>query len=429
MDSINSNHSKTGTNKVEELKPLIYQNEHFNFFDIPKPKITPFELRPLYQTNEELIKAFKEYPMSFIESMFYKFPEFNGSLWGYYMAVRGITPNVYIIVDDRISTKQITKKSGDTFYIEYHQHGYITQDDVPTTDNHVHNILQVLEGRRLKKLKDIKGYEKQKSSSFSVSGSAIYRLDTPNRCFQNIAYRNHLLFIDFDLDENYDLVAIFEILKADKFTKIAHLSFSGDGFVVVVEMTEKDAYDNFKLVFKKLEKYYKEFYNLTIDPSCSDIGRLRYLSYDPNIYIKQNILVEITQEELDAYIKQSKQEFKRNVALINEFERKQKENVNQFRKVSDLVDEIITTENRLVDGFENWVQIARSLKDYPVEWECLNQWRNDKYYHKALNSANERGSNATTRTFYYYCKKAGISITQPVRKDDQTEKNLKYLFS
>jgi hypothetical protein len=407
----------------------IFQDKDLNFFDVPKPKITPFELRPLYPKNEQLINSFREYPMSFIESMFYKIPEFNGSLWGYYMAVLGKYPSVHIIVDDRVMTKLITKKNGETYYIEYNQVGYIEQYDVPTTDNFVNNIKQVVEGRRLKKLKDKKGYEKQKSSSFSVSGSAIYRLDTPNRWAENIAFRNHLLFIDIDLDENYDLVAVFKILKADKYTKMVHLSFSGDGFVVVVEMTEKDAYNNFKLVFKKLEKYYKEIYNLTIDPSCSDVGRLRYLSYDLNIFIKQNTLVEITQEEIDADTKQRKRELKRTVAKIAGFERKQKDNITQFRSVSDLVDEIISTENRLVDGYENWVQIARSLHDYPIEWDRLNQWRNDEYYHKALNSANIKGSRATIRSFHFFCEGAGISTAQPIKKDSQISENLKWLFN
>lgn len=407
----------------------FYKDEFPLYWEIPTPKITPFQGRLINPTEEQLINQTREYPISFFESMYDKKPKFNGSLWGYYMAILGKSQNVYVIVDDRVMTRPIINKKGETFYIDYYQRAYIEPTDVPATDYFVSNKEKVLKGRKLRSEKDKKGYGKQKSLSFAVSGSAVYPLNTPSRVACNIAYRNQLLFLDFDFDFEDDLVFIFEILKADKYSKMVHRSFSGDGFVVVVEMTEKDACNNFKLVFKKLEKYYKDTYNLAIDTACSDITRLRYISFDPDIFIKQNTLVEITQEELDVDNKQRKQAFERTSRKIAEFERKQKDNPTQFRSVSDLVDEIILTENRLVDGYENWLQIARSLNDYPIEWDRLNQWRNAEKYHNVLNSANEKGSNATVGTFYYYCKEAGISITQRIKEDCRTNKNLKFLFS
>lgn len=407
----------------------IFQTDDSNFFDIPKPKTIPYELRLPTPPNEELIKRFKEYPMSFFETAFHKLPEFNSSLYGYYMAVLGKNSNVDIIMDDRSMTKQITNKRGETFYFEYYQRGFIPHPDVPTTDLYINNKKQVLKGRRLRSENDKKGYEKQKSLSFAISGSALYPLNTPNRRACNIAFLNCLIFLDFDLTFKDDLVSVFEILKADRYTKMVHRSFSGDGFVVVVEMTEKDTYNNFKLVFRKLAKHFKKEYNLTIDKACSDQGRLRYISYDPDIFIKQNTLVEITQGELNADEKLRKKAIERTAIKIAEFERIQEDNPTQFKSVSDLVDEIISSENKLVDGYENWVQIARSLHDYPIEWDRLNKWRNDQHYHTALNSANEKGSNATIRTFYYYCKQARISITQLVKNDRKTSNDLKYLFS
>jgi hypothetical protein len=253
------------------------------FWEIPKPRITPFEQRSLNQTNEELINSFKEYPLSFFGSAFATRPEFNGSLYGYVMGVRGERPTVQVLIEEKQRTKLL--KNGEEIY--YNQKCFITQDDyVPTTENYVNNKIQVLKGRELRASGNRKGYLKEKNLSIAVSGSCIYKLNTPNRQAQNIAHRNQLIFLDIDLDFNQDLDAVFDKLKQDKYTKIVHRSFSGDGFVVIVEMSEIDAKENFKLVFKKLEKYYRETYNLTIDPSCSDIGRLRFLSYDPKIFIK-----------------------------------------------------------------------------------------------------------------------------------------------
>lgn len=415
-------------NNVNNSEPYI--DEYAHYWDIEAPKITPFHQRPPDPTEEEAVNQLRQYPLSFFDNAYAKNPIFNGSLYGYFMAVSGASSSVLVLVDDRPIIKKVTKK-GEAFDIEYYQHGFLTQDNVRTTDNYVNNKEQVLKGRKLRAKKDEKGYKNQKSLSVTVSGSAIYKLNTPNKEAKNISYRNNLIIIDFDFNiEDKKKLAekmdeVFEILKADKYTKLVHISFSGDGFAVVVEMSEIDANENFALIFKKLEKYYKETYNLIVDASCSNIGRLRYISYDPNIYVKQNILVEISQEELVAAKQNQKVNLEQKSLKLAEFKRKQQTNPTTLKSVSDLVDLIISSGNRFAEGYDNWLQIARSLHEYPIEWDRLNNWRNEVRYHKSLNKANEIGSNATIGTFYHYCVEAGISIKyEKKRLKFENQKNL-----
>ncbi|MFC0777678.1 BT4734/BF3469 family protein [Flavobacterium sp. HJSW_4] len=386
-------------------------NEVTNFLEIPAPIITPIEKRKKNPTLNELIDQLGEYPISFFDNMYSLRPIFNSSLRGYYMGVRGERSTIIVLTDDRPQTKEV---NGHT--ITYFEKGYAEEEYLPVADNYLNNKVQVLQGRKLRGENNNKGYKDQKNLSYVVSGSAIYKLTTPNKIADNIEYRNHIIILDLDLDYIDDLDDVFEKLKQDKYTKIVHKSFSGDGFAVIVEMSKKDAYKNFLLIFKKLQKYYKDTYNLNIDPSCSNIGRLRYLSYDPDIFVKQNELVEITDAELDENRLKEKIRLDRTETRLIDFERKHKTSNYELRAVVDLILEIISSGNRLVEGYINWVKIASSLHGYPVEWEMLNKWRNEEKYHASLNNANQKGIYATISTFYYFCKEAGISIRPYVKK-------------
>lgn len=392
-------------------------NELSNFLEIPAPNITPIEKRPIDPTKNELIDQLGEYPISFFANRYSLRPIFNSSLRGYYMAVRGERSTIMVLTDDRPQTKEV---NGHT--ITFFQKGYVEQEYLPEADNYLNNKNQVLEGRRLRKANNYKGYKDQKDLSYVVSASAIYKLNTPNKIADNIEHRNHCLTLDLDLEHEDDLDDVFEKLKQDKYTKIVHRSFSGDGFAVIVEMSKIDAYKNFLLVFKKLQKYYKDTYNLNLDPSCSNIGRLRYLSFDPDIFVKKNKLVEITESELKESKLKERINLEQRANKLVEFESKHKTKKFEYRSVSDLVDEIISSGNRLVEGYGNWVKIASALHEYPTEWERLNIWRNAEQYHSSLDKANKSGKYATIKTFYYFCKESGISIAPYVKKSNISPK-------
>jgi hypothetical protein len=86
-------------------------------------------------------------------------------------------------------------------------------------------------------------------------------------------------FDDFESDEKLDIKR-FE-LEMDDYTSYLFLSPSGNGLKILVKipMCTKEEY---KKYFKAIEKYYN---SPNFDKSCSNISRITYESYDPNVFI------------------------------------------------------------------------------------------------------------------------------------------------
>lgn len=401
-----------------------YIDEFPEYWEITAPKITPLNQRIKNPSQEELIEQLKEYLLSFFETMYSKRPVFISSMWGYFMAVRGETPTVRVLIEEKQRIKYV--KEG--VEIPYNQKCFIPHDNEPTTDNYVNNKNQVLEGRKLRAEGNEDGYKKQKTMSIAVSGSAVYKLNTPNKVQENITYRNQLILIDIDLDSFCNLEEIFEKLKQDPYTKMVHLSFSGDGFVVIVEMSEIDAKKNFKLIFKKLEKYYKETYDITIDPSCSNIGRLRYISYDPNIYIKENVLISLNRNEIHAI---EEKKLNNKLAKLNASELTQKNQSNNYKKtVTELTSELIANGLQNINGYSLWLSIAWSLHDHTNEWDLINDHRHREPYYSKLKAANITGAvSISIATFYKFCQDQGLSLYYKKPKNELTAEVVKSILT
>ena len=129
----------------------------------------------------------------------------------------------------------------------------------------------VLKARVLKEKGDIESYKKLKNKSKCVTGSAV--LNDGDKSEKNIKSLNGLIVIDIDGQINEDI-------KEDKYTYIYHKSFGGDGLCVFVKINP----DKFEDSFNGLAQYYFDTYNVTIDQACKNKNRLRYISYDPDLY-------------------------------------------------------------------------------------------------------------------------------------------------
>lgn len=90
-------------------------------------------------------------------------------------------------------------------------------------------------------------------------------------------------FDDFDTKEELDLFK--EELTKDRHSFVVFKSVSGNGLSVFVK-TSKDAEDH-KKHFDWLTEYYWETYGKVVDPTCSDICRARFVSFDPDIFINE----------------------------------------------------------------------------------------------------------------------------------------------
>ena len=115
---------------------------------------------------------------------------------------------------------------------------------------------------------------------------------TPSGTFSNgrkvelLKEYNQVIHLDFDKLEYKDLQQIKDKLTANTYTFACFLSPSGKGFKVFVQVNSdsKQHTDT----WLKLREYYFELLGIESDPSCKDISRLCFFSYDKDLYFNVN---------------------------------------------------------------------------------------------------------------------------------------------
>lgn len=117
---------------------------------------------------------------------------------------------------------------------------------------------------------------KQKLPAFTVSGYC-----TGQRLMSNLKGYNSLIQLDYDdVDQPRELKEKLTKLQS---TYCAFISPSGKGLKVFVHvLCNEKSHD---ITFKKVREVYDDFAQLDSDSSVSDILRLCFVSYDPDIYI------------------------------------------------------------------------------------------------------------------------------------------------
>ncbi len=119
---------------------------------------------------------------------------------------------------------------------------------------------------------------KAKLNSICFSGTFSYRDD------KNIIEHSGLIVLDIDEDPNF-LETKKKIAK-DPYTYSVFISPSYNGLKVIVKIP--DIISEHRSIFKALQKYYKETFNIELDPTGINISRVCYESCDPDIYINKD---------------------------------------------------------------------------------------------------------------------------------------------
>lgn len=211
-------------------------------------------------------------------------------------------------------------------------------------------------------------------------------------------------FICVDFDKLVDLEDTRKQLGNDRYTYGIFTSVSGNGLAVLVKVDG----NKFKEAFEGLQAYYMNKYGLLIDPSCSNISRLRFVSYDPNAEIKND------QSPIFAeYVKKSPG-------------RPKKENKHLFIHTERELEYVLSQiESRFIDitgGYDEWYKIGWSLISKYGEgareyFHRVSQWNNsydanecDKKFKYLLQTRPEQ---INIGTFYHYAKLAGLEVISP----------------
>jgi len=145
---------------------------------------------------------------------------------------------------------------------------------------------------------------KKKLPSVTVSG-------TFNNGHASKNLIEHSGFICIDFDNITDLQSVCTSIYADKHTFCGFVSCSGTGIAIIVKITPEA--DKHKLTFNQLSSYYRSKYGIEADKKCSDVGRLRFTSYDPEIYVNYDSKV-FTPEPAKEAVKSKKTPIKTDVS-------------------------------------------------------------------------------------------------------------------
>jgi hypothetical protein len=124
---------------------------------------------------------------------------------------------------------------------------------------------------------------KRKLPSFTASGTFSRREAA------GLLTHSGLLCLDLDAkgaNTTLNFAAVRQAIEADAHTYACFSSAGGQGLSVLVPIPVTDHLGS----FRALAAYYHQAHGVTVDPACKDVSRLRFVSYDPALYLNEAAL-------------------------------------------------------------------------------------------------------------------------------------------
>ena len=246
----------------------------------------------------------------------------------------------------------------------------------------------------------------------------------PSRSAENTT-PNGLICVDIDSKENPS-VTDWEWLKGELsiIPEIAYIarSFSGNGLFLIIPLRYPQ---KFSLQFKQLESDFSAM-GIVIDHACSEICRMRCLSYDPQPYINH-------QARLYQRIYQPQPRPSKTVQLSNS------DGSDTLSKVASLVRQITENNTNITSNYDDWVKVGQALSDLGEDgrefFHAVSQMDgryNEVQTDKKFNSFLGKTYSVGIGTFFHICKEYGIFAPQehqskreeqsPVRQEETPQR-------
>jgi predicted P-loop ATPase len=232
--------------------------------------------------------------------------------------------------------------------------------------------------------------KKSTAPGVTISGTFSERTDS--------GIISHSGFIAIDID-NVDPEEVKSLICPDRYVYAAFTSIGGRGLCVIFKING-DKHDE---AFKGLQEYLYVTYGQAVDRKSSNISRLRFVSYDPHLYINEKA------DKFALYPKKEKALNKiQNVVFVQ----------SDFDKI---VDEICSRRLDITGSYHQWLNIAYGIADKFGEsgrdyFHKISQYsplyeynKADRQYTACLKPS-ASGKRATLGSFYYFAKQAGLQI-------------------
>ena len=241
----------------------------------------------------------------------------------------------------------------------------------------------VLEVRKYKPT-NIELSKKYKSTLPAVTFCGIFK---EKRNLESCVHYNNVMVIDIDhIDEN--LMEVYaQYLKDDPYIAAYWRSPSGDGYKGLVhlqydeEVEKLELKDRHKVAFRQLLKYLLAKYGIELDDSGSDIPRLCYMCWDPELHVKDEAeTYYVKGEELDEfkhYDGERKAKAPRPTVELDWNKIVGKADYplsNHYRFVlSNICKKLVKRNASITDKYANWVKVAFAIASniHPVKGKEL----------------------------------------------------------
>lgn len=211
-------------------------------------------------------------------------------------------------------------------------------------------------------------YDTYKKQLPAVTFSGTF---TEKRNLENLKLYNRLIVLDFDKLNEDEIIEGHKLLLADDYVLTFWRSPSDKGFKGLVSLEYVNITNEFnidflhKCAFKKLSNHFEELYNLELDKSGSDISRLCFLSYDPNLVVKANERkFTITEQDLiyETVKKKSKSEkikYASNKDVLNN----PLERNNQLNRklMTDIIRHLTNKNKSITHSYDEWCKVAMAI--------------------------------------------------------------------
>lgn len=160
------------------------------------------------------------------------------------------------------------------------------------------SILKAIKGGKwktkieeLRSESDVKSRDKLKQALPAFTTSGLFGDSREDRaCLEP----SGLIALDIDYDEPH----FRSLLEEDPYTYCAFRSASAKGWCVLIKISRASDPEHHKNVARALSTYYRDFYGIKVDPTFKNLGRLRYVSFDPELFGNQKSSIWTKTEEV-----------------------------------------------------------------------------------------------------------------------------------
>ena len=219
---------------------------------------------------------------------------------------------------------------------------------------------------------------------------------------------NRLLTLDIDKLDSEQMEKVKQELAGDEYVFSFWLSPSGKGYkgLVLLDYGDIELVDKVywhREAFNQLNKYFKDKYEIELDIKCKDVPRLCFVSYDPDLVVKDEV-TPFNVEPIEEVVKAQKVAEKHRKAFVGykgngTYKRiKPGRNLQRDRDtVSSIVKYLEKRKISITPNYNDWFCVAMAIVT------AFNYDVGEKYYLRLCRLDGPKHDEKASQTMLQYC--------------------------